>query len=68
MKKQKGVIKLYSILVVVDDFADDPTFSRQSKILHALYTRGKHNSISTITATQQFSSIAHIIREGATEL
>ena len=36
MKKQKGVVKLYSVLVVVDDFADDPTFSRQSKMLHAL--------------------------------
>ena len=68
MKKQKGVVKLYSILVVVDDFADDPTFSRQSKMLHALYTRGRHNSISTITATQKFSSIAPIIRVNATEL
>ena len=35
MKEQKGVVKLYSVLVVVDDFADDPTFSRQSKMLHA---------------------------------
>ena len=40
----------------------------QSKILHALYTRGRHNSISTITATQKFSSIAPIIRVNATEL
>ena len=24
MKKQEGVVKLYSILVVVDDFVDDP--------------------------------------------
>ena len=68
MKKQKNTTKLYSVLVVVDDFADDPTFSRQSKMLHALYTRGRHNSISTITATQTFSSIAPIIRVNATEL
>ena len=68
MKKQKATTKLYSVLVVVDDFADDPTFSRQSKMLHALYTRGRHNSISTITATQKFSSIAPIIRVNATEL
>jgi len=68
MKKQKNTSKLYSVLVVVDDFADDPTFSRQSKMLHALYTRGRHNSISTITATQKFSSIAPIIRVNATEL
>ena len=68
MKKQKNTTKLYSVLVVVDDFADDPTFSRQSKMLHALYTRGRHNSISSITATQKFSSIAPIIRVNATEL
>ena len=53
MKKQKNTTNLYSVLVVVDDFADDPSFSRQSKMLHALYTRGRHNSISTITATQK---------------
>jgi ABC-type cobalamin/Fe3+-siderophores transport system ATPase subunit len=67
MKKQ-NIKKLYSILVVVDDFADDPSFSRHSKILHALYTRGRHNSISTITATQKFAAIAPIIRVNATEL
>jgi hypothetical protein len=67
MKKQKHK-KLYSILVIVDDFADDPSFSRHSKILHALYTRGRHNSISTITATQKFTAISPIIRVNATEL
>ena len=67
MKKQ-NIKKIYSILVVVDDFADEPSFSRHSKILHALYTRGRHNSISTITATQKFAAIAPIIRVNATEL
>jgi hypothetical protein len=52
----------------VDDFADDPSFSRHSKMLHALYTRWRHNSISTITATQKFSAIAPIVRVNATEL
>ena len=66
--KKKNIKTLYSILVVVDDFADSPEFSRHSKILHALYTRGRHNSISTITATQKFSAIAPIIRVNATEL
>ena len=68
MKKQKGIVKLYSILVVVDDFADGPTFSRQNKMLPASYTRGRHKSTSTITATQKFSSIAPTIRVNATEL
>ena len=67
-QKKQNHNKLFSVLIIVDDFADDPKFSRHSKILHALYTRGRHNSISTITATQKFSSIAPIIRVNATEL
>ena len=57
--KKKGHKKLYSILVVVDDFADDPRFSRHSKLLHALYTRGRHNSMSTITSTQKYSTVSN---------
>ena len=63
--KKKNIKKLYSILIIVDDFADQPQFSRQSKILHALYTRGRHHSISTLTATQKFAAIAPIIRVNA---
>lgn len=48
--------------------ADNPIFTRQSKLLHQLYTRGRHHSISTITATQKFAAIAPIIRVNATEL
>jgi hypothetical protein len=60
--------KLFSILVIVDDFADDPSFSRHSKLLHSLFTRGRHNSISTIVSTQKFTSVAPIIRVNATFL
>ena len=67
MKKQ-NYKKLYQILVIVDDFADEPSFSRHSKLLHSLYTRGRHNSISTITATQAFTSLSTLIRKNATEL
>ena len=66
--KQRGDKKLFQILIIVDDFADDPSFTRQSKLLHALYIRGRHNVISTITATQKFSAIHPIIRVNATEL
>jgi hypothetical protein len=66
--KKRGDKKLFQILIIVDDFADDPSFTRQSKLLHALYTRGRHNMISTITATQKFSAIHPIIRVNATSL
>jgi len=67
MKKQ-GMNKLFQILIVVDGFADTPEFTRQSKLLHALFTRGRHNSISAITATQKFTAIHPIIRVNATSL
>ena len=67
-QKTQNHQQLFSILIIVDDFADDPSFSRHSKMLHALYTRGRHNSISTITATHKIASIAPIVRVNATEL
>jgi hypothetical protein len=56
------------MLIIVDDFADDPSFSRHSKLLHSLFTRGRHSSISTIASTQKFTSVGQIIRVNATFL
>ena len=53
---------------MVDDFADDPSFSRHSKLLHALFTRGGHSMISTIVSTQKYRAISNIIRVNATNL
>ena len=46
----------------------DPSFSRNGKLLHSLFTRGRHSLISTIVATQKFVAIHPIIRTNATEL
>ena len=66
--KKKNVKKLYSILIVIDDMADNSSFSRHSKLLHGLYTRGRHSMVSVITATQKFNALSPIIRVNATEL
>ena len=66
--KAKGHTKLYQILIVIDDFADEPAFTRQSKLLHQLYIRGRHNMISTITSTQKFNALHPIIRCNMSEL
>jgi hypothetical protein len=66
--KKRGDKQLFQILIIIDDFADDPVFTRQSKLLHALYTRGRHNAISTINATQKFTAIHPIIPVNATEM
>ena len=67
-QKSKNVKKLCSIAIVVDDFADDPTFSRNSKLLHSLFTRGRHSQISTFIATQKFNALATILRVNADTL
>ena len=67
MKKRK-LTKLFSICILIDDFSDDSNFSRHSKLLHSLFTRGRHNSISTLVSTQKFASIAQIVRINATFL
>ena len=66
--KDKKVRRLFNILVVVDDFADNPAFSRRDALLHSLFTRGRHAFISTICATQKFRALSNIIRVNATAL
>ena len=66
--KNRGDKQLFQILIIIDDFADDPAFTRQSTMLHTLYIRGRHNYVSTITATQKFNALHPIIRVNATEL
>ena len=67
-KQKKETKRLFQILIIIDDFADDASFSRQSKLLHALFTRGRHSQISTIVATQKFTALHPIIRVNASEL
>ena len=67
MKQQKKT-KMFNVLVIVDDFADSPSLSRNSKLLHALYTRGRHAFLSTITATQVLFALSPVIRKNATEM
>ena len=67
-KQKKAAKRLFQILIIIDDFADDASFSRQSKLLHALFTRGRHSQISTIVATQKFTALHPIIRVNASEL
>lgn len=66
--KKHGYKKLHQILIIVDDMADDPRFTRQSKLLHQLYIRGRHNAISTITSVQKYFCLAPIIRINSTQL
>ena len=67
-QKKENNKKRWQILIVIDDFADSPEFSRNSKLLHGLYTRGRHSQISTVVATHKFNALHPIIRVNASEL
>jgi hypothetical protein len=67
-KEHSDVKKLWSILIVVDDFADNPHFSRHEALLHECFTRGRHAKISTVVSTQKYRALANIIRVNATAL
>ena len=71
MKKRK-LKTLYNILIVVDDFADDPTvmhrqggYSSGGSMLNTLFVRGRHSHISTIVSTQKLRLIGTTIRVNA---
>ena len=66
--KKENHQTLHQILIVIDDFADHPEFSRQSKLLHSLFTRGRHSGISTICSTQEFTALHPILRINASGL
>ena len=66
--KHSKMHKVFQILVIIDDFADSPDFTRSSKLLHSLYIRGRHIFISTVTATQVYKAVSPIIRKNITDL
>ena len=66
--KHNKMKKVYQILIIIDDFADDPSFTRNSRLLWSLYIRGRHDFISTITATQVYKAISPVIRKNITDL
>ena len=67
-QKEQKHKDLYQILIVIDDFADDLSFTRKSTLLHQLYIRGRHYMISTITSTQIYKGVSPIIRKNMTHL
>ena len=59
---------MFQILVVIDDFADSPEFTRQSELFHQLYIIGRHQCISTVTSTQVYKVISPVVRKNLAHL
>ena len=67
-QKKNDHKKLFSILIIVDDFADSKAFSRNGAFLSQLYVRGRHNSINIITVTQKLNALSPTIRVNSRQL
>ena len=64
MSKQLGLKKLYQVLVVIDDFADQPELHRKNGegALDTLFIRGRHMCISTWVSSQKLRLISAAVR------
>ena len=62
MKDAKTKKPLSQILVVLDDFADDPLMARRTGILTTLFIRGRHFGSSCWVSSQKLTAIATVAR------
>ena len=62
--KQLGLKKLFQVLVVIDDFADQPELHRRTGdgALGTLFIRGRHTQISTWVSSQKLQLISAAVR------
>ena len=60
-KKDPKTKKLFSILLIFDDVADNKAI-HNSQALNSCFTRGRHSQISTILSTQKYNAVSTIIR------
>ena len=67
-QKKKKQHHLFSILICIDDFAEDVRFMKYSQMLHGLYTKSRHNAISVLTSVQKYNAVAPIIRLNSSSL
>jgi hypothetical protein len=70
--KKEGHKEMYNILLIVDDFADDPSVCHSSRgmsaggsILNTLFLKGRHSFISTLVSTQKLRLLSSSIRVNA---
>ena len=67
-QKKNKMNKLYSCLLIIDDFAENKTFMRYSNILHGLYTKSRYFVLSVITASQKYNALAPTVRLNTSSL
>jgi hypothetical protein len=64
LKEKKGNKKLFNILIIVDDFSDDPAVlhNQGKNVLNSLMCRGRHQNISLWLGAQKLTTMSTVIR------
>jgi hypothetical protein len=67
IQKDRGMRKLYSVCVVLDDIADRVDIARNSHALQTLFVRGRHFCITTVCSVQKWRVLNNLIRINCTD-
>ena len=63
--KKLEMKRLYQVLLVVDDFSDQPGLHKTNGALETLFVRGRHMQISTFVSSQKLRLISPAVRVNA---
>ena len=59
---------MYNIAIIIDDMLDNTALMKHSNILNSLFSRGRHNFITTIVSSQTYKSVSSIVRKNLTDM
>lgn len=68
IQKDRGMRRLYSICICIDDVADRVDIARNSQALQTLFVRGRHFCITTVVCVQKFRVLNNLIRINCSDL
>jgi hypothetical protein len=68
IQKDRGMRRLYSICICIDDVADRADIARNSHALQTLFVRGRHFCITTVVCVQKFRVLNNLIRINCSDL
>ena len=60
--------KMFSTLIILDDFIDDNRFSKHNSMLNTLFIKARHVGLNVIASSQKFNAISTVARTNVRQL
>ena len=67
-QKDHDFKKLFSTLIILDDFIDDARFSKHNSMLNTLFIKARHVGLNVIASSQKFNAISTVARTNVRQL